>query len=95
MGGTKWGCNDDEGSCIPQTSAICDLLRPECQASSLTFSLVPSPLHISVTTTIVQRKGAGLSTSSAAAWNEATDFNVTVLWENQALTCVVVVFALA
>lgn len=48
-----------------------------------------------ITTTIVQRKGAGLSTSSAVAWNETTDFNVTVLWENQALTCVVVVFALA
>jgi hypothetical protein len=66
----------------------------------LSLNLIPCAphlftLHHPVTTTIVQRNGTGLSTSSAAAWDEATDFNVTVLWENQALTCVVVVFALA
>ncbi|KAM3570500.1 hypothetical protein VYU27_007447 [Nannochloropsis oceanica] len=63
-------------------------LVAQCGAQERTY-------RFAVTTTIVQRNGTGLSTSSAAVWDKATDFNVTVLWENQALTCVVVVFALA
>jgi len=51
-------------------------------------------LKHAVTVTLVQH-GEGISACSAAAWNPETDFVVRVSWQNQAITCLVVVFALA
>ncbi|CEP02144.1 Dynein light chain Tctex-type 1 [Plasmodiophora brassicae] len=46
-----------------------------------------------VTSTIMQRNGAGMHTSSACFWDLNTDGSCSVKWENQTMHCVVTVFA--
>ena len=40
-------------------------------------------------------KGLGLASSSAAAFDPATDGSFTVRWENQSLLCHIVIFGMA
>ncbi|XP_029459487.1 dynein light chain Tctex-type 3-like [Rhinatrema bivittatum] len=48
-----------------------------------------------VSCTVMQKTGAGLHTASSCFWDNRTDGNCTVRWENRTMYCVVNVFAVA
>jgi len=47
-----------------------------------------------VTCTIMQRKGAGLHSTSSCLWDKTTDNCCSDKWENETMYCIVSVFAL-
>lgn len=51
------------------------------------------PFKYSVTCMIMQRNGAGMSSSSSCFWDPDTDGSVTVHWEGEFMHAVVTVFA--
>ena len=48
-----------------------------------------------VSTSIVELSGAGVHSSTTAFWDAETDGSVTVRWDNDSISCTVVVFGLA
>ncbi|XP_075052550.1 dynein light chain Tctex-type 3 [Mixophyes fleayi] len=48
-----------------------------------------------VTCTVMQKRGGGLHTASSSFWDNSTDGNCTVRWENRTMYCIVNVFAVA
>jgi hypothetical protein len=48
-----------------------------------------------LTTSIVERNGAGLDTEAAAFWDPATDGVVTAVWESRGMLATVTIFAAA
>eukprot|EP00930_Biecheleria_cincta_P072763 TRINITY_DN60112_c0_g1_i1.p2 TRINITY_DN60112_c0_g1~~TRINITY_DN60112_c0_g1_i1.p2 ORF type:complete len:131 (+),score=24.77 TRINITY_DN60112_c0_g1_i1:50-394(+) len=44
--------------------------------------------------TLMEKKGAGMHTSSATFWDPVCDASTTYRWENKALVCIVQVFGL-
>ncbi|RZF43634.1 dynein light chain Tctex-type 1 [Nilaparvata lugens] len=53
------------------------------------------PFKYIVTSTIMQKNGAGLHTASSCFWDNSTDGSCTVRWENKTMYCIVSVFGLA
>ena len=49
----------------------------------------------SVTAVIMQKTGAGMAWASSCIWDEDSDGNCTVRWENDSMYCIVNVFGLA
>mmetsp|Transcript_16057 Transcript_16057/g.48391 ORF Transcript_16057/g.48391 Transcript_16057/m.48391 type:complete len:115 (-) Transcript_16057:56-400(-) len=47
-----------------------------------------------VNTSIMEKKGAGLHTSSATFWDPETDGAVSYRWENKAMVCIVQVWGI-
>ena len=43
----------------------------------------------------MQKTGAGMAWASSCIWDEETDGNCTVRWENDSMYCIVNVFGLA
>jgi len=48
-----------------------------------------------VSTTVVQKTGAGIHVSSTCFWEQATDGNLTFRWENKSMYVIIQVFGLA
>ncbi|XP_078514386.1 dynein light chain Tctex-type 3 [Lissotriton helveticus] len=48
-----------------------------------------------VSCTVMQKCGSGLHTASSCFWDNSTDGNCTVRWENRTMCCIVNVFAVA
>lgn len=48
-----------------------------------------------VSTTVVQKNGAGIHVSSTCFWEQATDGNLTFRWENKSMYVIIQVFGLA
>lgn len=48
-----------------------------------------------VSTTVVQKVGAGIHVSSTCFWEQATDGNLTFRWENATMYVIIQVFGLA
>ena len=65
----------------------------EATLSSLT-KLQKSFKYI-VTSIIMQKNGAGLTTASSCFWDKDMDGSCTVRWENKTIFCIVTVFGLA
>ncbi|XP_065224708.1 dynein light chain Tctex-type 1 [Planococcus citri] len=53
------------------------------------------PFKYIVTSTIMQKNGAGLHSASSCYWDNNTDGSCTVRWENKTMYCIVSVFGLA
>ncbi|XP_077443836.1 dynein light chain Tctex-type 1 isoform X1 [Stigmatopora argus] len=53
------------------------------------------PFKYIVTCVIMQNNGAGLQTASSCYWDNATDGNCAIKWENKSMCCIVSVFGLA
>mmetsp|Transcript_127290 Transcript_127290/g.271389 ORF Transcript_127290/g.271389 Transcript_127290/m.271389 type:complete len:124 (-) Transcript_127290:67-438(-) len=47
-----------------------------------------------VNVTIMEKKGAGIHTSSATFWDPESDSSVSYKWENKAMICIVQVFGI-
>lgn len=65
----------------------------EACTSELTKLL--KPYKYIVTCTIMQKNGAGLHTASSCYWDNSSDGNCTVRWENKTMFCIVSVYGLA
>lgn len=48
-----------------------------------------------VSTTVVQKNGAGIHVSSTCFWEQATDGNLTFRWENKSMYVIIQIFGLA
>lgn len=53
------------------------------------------PYKYIVTSTIMQKTGAGLHTASTCYWDNNNDGSCTVRWENKTMYCIVSVFGLS
>ncbi|XP_025036442.1 dynein light chain Tctex-type 1 isoform X1 [Pelodiscus sinensis] len=53
------------------------------------------PFKYIVTCVIMQKNGAGLHTASSCFWDNTSDGNCTVRWENKTMYCIVSAFGLA
>ena len=63
------------------------------------YNTIENSIHnidtFSVTAVIMQKTGAGMAWASSCIWDEETDGNCTVRWENDSMYCIVNVFGLA
>jgi len=53
------------------------------------------PYKYIVSCAIMQKTGAGLHMANACYWDNTTDINTTIRWENKTMYCVVAVLACA
>uniref|UniRef100_A0A8C5DJ19 Dynein light chain Tctex-type 1 n=1 Tax=Gouania willdenowi TaxID=441366 RepID=A0A8C5DJ19_GOUWI len=59
------------------------------------LSKLGKPFKYIVTCVIMQKTGAGVQSASACFWDNTTDGNCSVTWENKSMYCIVSVFGLA
>ncbi|XP_023146337.1 dynein light chain Tctex-type 1 isoform X1 [Amphiprion ocellaris] len=59
------------------------------------LSKLGKPFKYIVNCIIMQKTGAGLQTACACFWDNSTDGNCAVKWENESMYCIVTVFGMA